>query len=262
MSLVHEYFRIAQFSFALIVVSLGLAARESGFAQRPDSETDSARPGQLESEEETESVRPGINDSFLDPNMSVEDFLARFEVESREVFLHRKKLVSLLEIQKGQSVADVGAGTGAFMQEFSASVGADGTVLAVDISPRMVEYLEQRAEVKGLRNVEVRQCDERNTLLEPDSVNLVFTCDTYHHFEFPFDTLASIFRGLKPGGRFVIIDFEKIEGVSREWTMSHVRAGKSQVIDEVQSAGFGLLEEIDVEELEENYFLVFQRPQS
>ena len=78
-----------------------------------------------------QSVRPGINDSFRDPD--VDAFLGRFEVESREVFANRKEIVAACKIQPGQTVADIGAGTGLFTRMFSAEVGKDGRVIAVDI---------------------------------------------------------------------------------------------------------------------------------
>lgn len=78
------------------------------------------------------SVKPGVNDSFRDPD--VKQFEGRFEVESREVYAHRKEIVAACQIQAGQTVADIGAGTGLFTRMFSDGVGQDGRVLAVDIS--------------------------------------------------------------------------------------------------------------------------------
>lgn len=81
----------------------------------------------------------------------------------------------------------------------------------------------------------------------------------YHHFEFHEDMLRSIRRALKPGGRLVVIDFERIPGVTREFLMGHVRAGKDVVLAEVRDAGFELVEEVDVAGFRENYFLRFER---
>ena len=69
------------------------------------------------------SVKPGINDSFRDPDPK--EFLGKFEVESREVFAHRKEIVAACAIQPGQTVADIGAGTGSFTRMFSETVGKD-----------------------------------------------------------------------------------------------------------------------------------------
>src|SRR5690606_25175451 len=105
---------------------------------------------------------------------------------------------------------------------------------------------------------EVVQCSERDVSLPDGSVDTVFTCDTYHHFEYPQATLASIHRALRPGGTLVIVDFERIPGKSREWLLGHVRCGKEQVICEVTEAGFEVVEEVPLG-FEENYFLRFRR---
>ncbi|QEG40970.1 class I SAM-dependent methyltransferase [Roseimaritima ulvae] len=94
-----------------------------------------------------------------------------------------------------------------------------------------------------------------------ESVDLVFVCDTYHHFEQPSETLASIYRALKPGGRLVVIDFDRIPGVSRGWLLGHVRAGKDGFRDEIEAAGFEFDDEVDVEGFEENYLLRFHKPE-
>ena len=81
---------------------------------------------------------------------------------------------------------------------------------------------------------------------------------SYHHFEYPQATLASIYRALRPGGTFVIVDFERIPGKTREWLLNHVRCGKKQVISEVTAAGFEMVEEVQLG-FQENYFLRFRR---
>jgi tRNA A58 N-methylase Trm61 len=77
---------------------------------------------------QVKSVKPGINDSFRDPDPK--EFLGRFEVESREVFARRREILAACEIQPGQTVADIGAGTGLFTRMFSNAVGMDGRVIA------------------------------------------------------------------------------------------------------------------------------------
>lgn len=93
-----------------------------------------------------------------------------------------------------------------------------------------------------------------------DSVDLVFICNTYHHFESPYRSLASIYRALRPGGLLVLIDFERIPGVSREFILGHVRAGKEVFRDEILDAGFAPRDEVEVNAFEENYLLRFEKP--
>ena len=205
-----------------------------------------------------ESVNPGINDSFQNPD--VEQFKERFEVESREVYHLRQQIVEACGIKPGQTVADIGAGTGLFTQLFSKAVGPDGRVIAVDIAQNFLDHIQQTTREAGEQNVETLLCKPDSTELPPDSVDVAFICDTYHHFEFPHKTMASLFKAMKPGGRVVLIDFIRIEGQSSEWTLSHVRAGQEVFEKEIVQAGFKKVWE-EPELLEENYFVVFEKPE-
>ena len=207
---------------------------------------------------EEQSVKPGINTNFLDPNLEVDKYVERFETESREVFAKRTGIARAIGLEPGMAIADVGAGTGLFVDFFARDVTAAGRVYAVELSPKFVENLRARAARRNQPMVEVVQCTERDVSLPAASVDAVFTCDTYHHFEYPAATLASIRRALRPGGAFVVVDFERIPGQTRDWLMKHVRCGKEQVIREVLAAGFTLEEEVPLG-FEENYFLRFRR---
>lgn len=205
------------------------------------------------------SVKPGINKSFLDPALDVDQFIKRFEVESREVFMARNKIVSGLGIKAGDTVADIGSGTGLFTRMFSKSTGGDGWVYAVDISPRFLEHVNRQSVDYPHQNVTGVLCSENSVKLPHNSVDVAFICDTYHHFEFPQSTMKSIHRSLKPNGRLIVIDFERIPGQTREWLLDHVRAGKEVFRAEIQDAGFTLVEEKKIEGFKENYFLVFKK---
>jgi intracellular sulfur oxidation DsrE/DsrF family protein/SAM-dependent methyltransferase len=203
------------------------------------------------------SVRPGINDSFRDPD--VKEFLGRFEVESREVFTRRKEIVAACGIQAGQTVADIGAGTGLFTRLFSAAVGKDGRVIAVDIAQKFLDHIQATSRETGLKNIDTLLCTADSTELPANSVDVAFICDTYHHFEFPLKTMGSLQRAVKPGGRVILIDFRRVEGKSTEWILSHVRAGQEVFEAEIVKAGFTKLHE-ERELLTENYFVIFQKP--
>jgi predicted methyltransferase len=89
-------------------------------------------------------------------------------------------------------------------------------------------------------------------------VDVVFTCDVYHHFEYPQVILRAIREALKPGGSFIVVDFERIPGVSSERILKHVRAGKETVIKEVEAEGFRMVEEKKL--MQQNYFVRFEKP--
>ncbi len=206
------------------------------------------------------SVKPGINADFLDPALDVGKYEQRFEVESREIFAQRAKIAALTGVQAGQAIADIGAGTGLFTRMFASVVGASGKVYAVEIAPKFVEHLREGAKLRGAGNIEVVQCTERSAELPPASIDLAFVCDTYHHFEFPKHTLASIHAAVRPGGELVVVDFRRIPGVSRDWILEHVRAGQEVVTAEVEAAGFTKVRDEDAPFLRENYVMRFRRP--
>lgn len=201
------------------------------------------------------SVKPGINQAYRGADYA--RWQSSFESEGREVFEQRQRIIDALGIRPGMVVADVGAGTGAFSLPLARKVGAGGTVIAQDVTPEFIRGIELRARGEGLTHLRTVLGGERDARLPVNGVDLVFTCDTYHHFEYPQAMLASLHAALKPGGRLVVIDYERIPGRSSPWILGHVRAGRETVIAEIEAAGFGLLRSHDF--LRENYFLEFRR---
>lgn len=204
------------------------------------------------------SVKPGINDPYRSPR--VEEWVQRFETESREIFRERARIVADLRLPRGAAVADIGAGTGLFTPLLADAVGPDGHVYAVDIVPEFIRHIETRARQAGLKNVSPVLCREDSVELPADSIDLAFICDTYHHFEYPKSTLASIRRALRPGGRVVIVDFQRIPGQSSDWVLNHVRAGQDVFAAEVVAAGFERVDSPPADYLTENYRIEFRRP--
>jgi predicted methyltransferase len=202
------------------------------------------------------SVRPGINDPFKNPDLK--KYVETFEGESREVFAKRKDVVAAVGVKPGQAVADVGAGTGLYTRLFAAEVGDKGKVYAVDISEKFLDHVAKVNKDAGITNVETVLCEPHSVGLKAGSVDVAFICDTYHHFEFPARTMASIHAALKPGGRVVLIDFRRVKGESTDWVMSHVRAGQEVFEKEILDSGFKKVRE-EKNLLKENYFVVFER---
>jgi ubiquinone/menaquinone biosynthesis C-methylase UbiE len=190
------------------------------------------------------SVAPGINDNFKNPD--VDRYVKMFEGESRSIFTSRHTIVETLGLKPGMAVGDIGAGTGFFSLLFSDEVGDKGTVYAVDIAQNFIDHIKTISEENGKKNIKAIVCDERSVKLPENSIDVAFICDVYHHFEYPMDSLKSIHAALKPGGTMVIVDFRRIVGFSREWTLDHVRCGIGTVIDEAQQAGFDFVEKVDL----------------
>jgi SAM-dependent methyltransferase len=204
---------------------------------------------------EEPAVPPSMNRHYLDAD--VPQWRSIFEGSGREVFDQRFRVVEALELEPGMRVADIGAGTGLYTMLFARAVGDQGKVYAVDISPTFVESIEERAAAYRVDNIIGIVNAEHSAELPPGAVDLVFLADTYHHFAYPQSMLRSMHQALVPGGTLAIIDFRRQPGFSSPWVMGHVRAGREQVINEVQRAGFVYVDE--PVKLKTNYFLRFRK---
>lgn len=202
-------------------------------------------------------VPPGLNDTWESPD--IDPLVGRLEAESREIYRERAKLAALVGPKPGSAIADVGAGSGFMVEEFAKLVGANGKVYAVDINAKMMERVAQRAKQLGLPAIETIVTREDSVDLPASSVDIVFVCDTYHHFEYPEKSLVGIHRALRPGGQFVVVDFHRQPGKTNPQMLEHVRAGKEEFIKEITAAGFTLAEDHNAPFLSENYVLRFRK---
>ena len=201
-----------------------------------------------------EGAKPEINRPYV-ANTDVAAWNRAFESERREVYVKRDEIVAATGAKPGMTVADIGAGTGLFTMLFANAVKPGGSVVAVDISPAFVEYIQETAKKRRMRNVTAVLGNGSDVGLPEASMDLAYLSDVYHHFEHPEETLASIRKALKPGGRMVVIDYERIPGKTPKARIEHVRVDKQQAIREIEAAGFKLLEQKKL--MRENYFLVF-----
>lgn len=200
-----------------------------------------------------------LNKKFEDPNLDVSAYIKRFESDSREVYARRAEILAVCQVQPGISVADIGAGTGLYTFPFAEKVGPEGTVFAVEISPGFLKYLGGQAEKRGLAKVvKPLKGGQDTTNLPARSVDLVFLCDAYHHFEKPGPMLASIHAALRPGGRVVLTDFDKRPD-SSDFIKGHARAEKEVYFQEFESAGFTKLAIDNPPALKENFIAVFRK---
>lgn len=203
------------------------------------------------------SVRPGVNGEYLKPDLEASQWVERFEREGREIYDRREDIARAARIRPGAAVADIGAGTGLFTPMFARAVGSAGKVYAVDIVPAFLRLIEKRSSEAGLTQVRTVLCTERSVELPPDSVDVAFICDAYHHFEYPRSTMTSLHRALRPGGELLLVEFKRIPGESSQWVLDHVRAGQEVFTAEIEAAGFRKVEELPI--LKDNYVVRFRK---
>jgi ubiquinone/menaquinone biosynthesis C-methylase UbiE len=168
---------------------------------------------------------------FDDP----ERYAKEFDDPARDVWQMPDRVIATLGLKAGQSVADIGAGTGYFSTRLAKSPEAP-TVYAVDIEPSMVNYLKSRAAKEGLKNVVPVQASADSPQL-PAPVDLVFVVDTYHHIAGRVDYFRRLRASLKPAGRLAIIDFRKNAPTGPP---PEFRFTETQISSELAQAGYGL----------------------
>jgi SAM-dependent methyltransferase len=124
-------------------------------------------------------------------------------------------------------------------------------VYATDVDAGLNAYLEERAQEEGRENIEVVLAGYDDPRLPPASIDLLFTCNTYHHLENRSDYFSRARQYLRPGGRVAIIDYNG-EG----WfPLARHATPREEVVSEMEEAGYRLEEEFDF--LPKQNFLVF-----
>jgi predicted methyltransferase len=153
------------------------------------------------------------------------------------------EVVSALSVDAGSQVADIGAGSGYFTAHLSRKVGPSGRVFAVDISDRALDQLARLVESEELENVDVIRGEIDDPALPERSLDAVLIVDAYHEMTEYEAMLAGVYKALKPGGRFVILDLVPSDSsAARGRQTANHRLGISLVEREIRAAGFDVIE--------------------
>ncbi len=165
-----------------------------------------------------------------------ERWVKAWESPERDAQQRPDEVIRRLEIKSGQVVADIGAGSGYFARRFATAVGPTGKVLAVDIEPGLLEYIRHRAEQEGQANLTTVLASETDPKLAPGSVDLVFVCNTIHHFDDRPAYIQLMKSALRPGGRVVVVDYRP-EAVLEHGPPAWMRLPAATISSELESAG-------------------------
>jgi SAM-dependent methyltransferase len=176
--------------------------------------------------------------------------LSIFESPGRDKRLQIDRVMNLLDIQPGKSVADIGAGSGWFSVRAAQRVTPGGTVYAEDINPEAISFIRKRAQREHLANITVVQGTPNDPRLPPSSVDAVLMLKVYHEVANPAELLRSLRPSLRPGAKIGIID--------RNGNGSNHGLDASVVIREMGQAGFRLSGRYDFTKADgQDYFLIF-----
>ena len=181
-------------------------------------------------------------------------WLERPEREDEEA---PSKLIKALDVQPGQVVADIGAGSGVLTFPLARKVGKDGKVLAVDVQQEMLDRLQVRLKRAKLTNVEPVLGTEKSPQLPAESVDLAIMVDVYHEFEFPYEMMQEIAASLKPGGRVVFVEYRKED---RRVPIKEVhKMSEQQVKQEISLPEFGLKWSKTIGTLPRQHIIIFEK---
>lgn len=180
-------------------------------------------------------------------------YIGSLEDPKRDAYQKPHEVLAALNLKPGEVIADIGAGSGYFTFRLSHSVGANGKIYAVDVSPDMILHINRRIRDLKATNVVTILADPDDPLLAEQSINRFFICDVWHHVENPSKYLATMKKMLKPGGEIVMIDFHKKE--LPVGPPPQMKIAREDLIKQMESNGFRLAKEHTF--LPYQYFLVF-----
>ncbi len=177
-----------------------------------------------------------------------------FDDPERDAWQKPAEVMRLMEIESGMVVADIGAGTGYFMEHLSHEVGERGRAIGLDIEPAMVDFMRERMTRESWSNAEAREIAADASDLDANSLDRVLIVNTWHHISARQDYSATLKKALKPGGRVYVVDFTK--ETSHGPPPAH-RLYAEEVVAELEAGG--LEAEIIKESLPEQYIVVGRR---
>jgi arsenite methyltransferase len=183
----------------------------------------------------------------------VEHWASVFESPARDKWQKPGEVVRALDLKPGETVIDIGAGTGYFTRRFAKAVAPSGTAIGLDVEPGMVDYMKADAKKLGLTNYQARLVKAADPELAPDSADVIFFCDTLHHVADRIAYLQALIPALKPGGRVAVVDFKKDAPMGPPAKM---KIAREQMIDQFGKAGYRLVREHNF--LPDQYFLEFE----
>ncbi len=195
--------------------------------------TQEATTSDTSSTTSTPSGKTHKGHSFQNP----ERYARRWNDPARDAYQKPDEILAALGDVQGRTVVDIGAGTGYLLPKLSEAVGPEGSVIALDVEPEMITYIEQMLDKEELTNVRARLGGGNAPNLDAACVDAAVTLNAWHHVLDRRVYATNLMASLKPGGRFVIVDFVDKKGAN--WgPPKKLRLGAEQVADELREVGY------------------------
>jgi ubiquinone/menaquinone biosynthesis C-methylase UbiE len=182
-------------------------------------------------------------------------WIATLENPARIAGMKIDEVVAKLRLRTGSTVADIGAGAGAFEGALSAAVAPNGTVYAVDIEQGLLDHIAARAKTLGLSNVRVVLGKNDDPALPARNIDAALINDVLHHIKDRGTYIKNLAGYLAPGGRIAVIDFLPGKG-------GHVKDAEQQISKQqtdalMASAGLKPVEDISL--FDDKWFAIYAK---
>lgn len=178
--------------------------------------------------------------------------LSIFEDAKRAENLQIDRVMDILKITDGSSVADIGAGGGWFSTRAAKRVGAGGRVYAVEINPEYVKAIDERAKRENFANIQTVLGTESDPKLAENTVDAALILKTYHEIAEPITVLRNLKKAMRRDALLGIID--------RNGTGGDHGIDMNKVVEELKRAGFEKVADYDfVKPDGMDYLLVFKK---
>jgi ubiquinone/menaquinone biosynthesis C-methylase UbiE len=172
--------------------------------------------------------------------------------------------MNTLGVHQGTVAADVGCGAGYFTFDLAQRVGPQGRVYAEDLLRWRLDQIRQQAAHDGLNQITTVLGTPDNPSLPANSLDVILAVNTYHEWHKYQAMLQSLYRDLKPGGVFGLIDASAPSGLPRSYYYEHHRMPEKIERSEAIQAGFHFLRQepgfTRPSDGRKFYFLIFQKP--
>jgi predicted methyltransferase len=172
--------------------------------------------------------------------------VSRVLTSGRDGWQHPERVIEALEIQPGDRVAEIGAGSGYWLPWLSEAVGPEGRVYAVEVDSKLVANLESFVADHELQNVEVILGAYHDPRLPHESIDLAMTVLTYHHIEGRTEYFNRLQSALRPGGRVAHLDDRPDAEPPISWFQGEGHwTDPAAVVEEMNGAGYRRLSAFD-----------------
>ena len=184
-----------------------------------------------------------------------EEWIKTLDGETRIKDLRIEEVVAAMKLQPGQTVADIGAGTGLFSIPVAKAAGARGRVYAVEVDAGFFPSINKRAADNGVANVQTVLGVFTDPKLPATNIDLAFFHDVLHHIEDRAGYLKTLARYMAPNGRIFVVDFEGGKGPHLK--QKELQVSREDLAGWMKAAGF--VQIADTQMFADKYVLTFGR---